>query len=105
MDKKDEDHPCSVDEPKVNAAAPHNASTVYAFSCMFYTKLTEVSRTGRVTKAVSSCCNLAHLLNYYCIDCSPWLMLIMSLHDGQNMSIFSKRSSFFFRLLLRSAIN
>lgn len=37
----------------INTSAPHNTSPVYAFSCMFYTKLTESCRGGHVTKNVS----------------------------------------------------
>ena len=44
--------PPPVEDVKINpGASPHNTSPVYAFSCMFYTKLTE-NRQG-LTKKVS----------------------------------------------------
>jgi hypothetical protein len=49
--------PAPVEEVKLNAAAsPHNTSPVYAFSCMFYTKLTE--NKERVTRKVSVSCSI-----------------------------------------------
>jgi hypothetical protein len=47
-----------VEEVKINALAPHNTSPVYAFSCMFYTKLTENRRGGTVSRMVN---------DYFCL--------------------------------------
>lgn len=47
------------------AAAPHNTAPVYAFSCMFYTKLTESCRGGYVTKAVCAC--IIHVPSLLCL--------------------------------------
>jgi hypothetical protein len=51
--EKDKQSP--PEEVKINKASPHNTSPVYAFSCMFYTKLTENCRIGNVTRTVSTC--------------------------------------------------